>query len=676
MIKHVVMGLIAALAGAVCTQQVLRAVGTDDPVATPSEAEEQILVSGPRSESFSSSILATELDMLSAVAAIADPGVLQARINELTELPGSPERNNEIQALLFRYLELSPERAIQYARAANLERSFLVLMYQAWAEVSPGAVFQSLSDLSDPDFVREIALGLARQFGADSSAIEELASLLPPLDRNGFVSKALVQLAGVEPQRAFENALELTSHDIRGQTMFEIAREWARQDPASALGSLRQFSADSPRLRNTFHVAVVDEWASWDPDRALEYLISAEGQELFALKSSSVDAIVDQLAIRRPEKLLQLADGLPANLRFALRQAALEPLVNQDLDAAIDLAATMPPGLDRSQMLKIIAESYAEADPVRALEWASRDPSMPPDVLRNVLAEVAAHDLPLAIEVALSSPYHARSISGWLSSSGYGSSFNSSQMREVADLLVTAGEPQPASMTQLMRTWSQRDPDAATQWLLDRTSAISSTQSRQLARGIADSQLDYSLQIIDALPPGRRGDWIIEVASTYMQESPDAALNWLAQYRSEPAYDEWVSAAAQRSLSVPMGFNLSRSAEMLATARQPDQSVVSELSRRWAQSDPGEAAQWALSLGDPQAQSAAAAAATSSWMELDNEAAERWVLSLPGGELRDAALAAVVTQSMRLGNPVDRRIISAFSTERSRDLAISATPDN
>jgi hypothetical protein len=70
-------------------------------------------------------------------------------------------------------------------------------------------------------------------------------------------------------------------------------------------------------------------------------------------------------------------------------------------------------------------------------------------------------------------------------------------------------------------------------------------------------------------------------------------------------------------------------------------SPVGQVVRTWAGQDPAAAANWALSLSDPTAQSRSISQIMREWSRADPTAAANWINALPPGGSHDAAVAAL-----------------------------------
>lgn len=181
----------------------------------------------------------------------------------------------------------------------------------------------------------------------------------------------LVDLAATEPRAALEQALGIEGYWLRRDTAERIALVWAAQSPDTALGFIDDTLALDPETRSVLRAAVLETWAAASPERALAYLLGADGSNLFFVEPKAADRMARRLAARDPLAVLAATDGLHKGLvRNALRDAAIPSLVEQDLNLALRQAAIAVPGADHRQWIAHIELPFVRADPVGAFEWA------------------------------------------------------------------------------------------------------------------------------------------------------------------------------------------------------------------------------------------------------------------------------------------------------------------
>lgn len=676
MARSLAVFVIGAALGVIAAYSALRAVqdgpagsvGLLQPVATSGNVAE------PSKLSFVDARLSAFLD----AAELPDVPSVAQKIESVANAPPSPRRDTELEALLMRYLEMDPRGAIRFAVGLPVDGRLIAYLFRAWASVDSDEALAELAEVHDDNLRRSVAIELVGVHARTLDEIEHLAAVAGERNPEGFLVDALVQLSSADPQNALRQALSLQGFSLRVESLERIAKEWARLRAADALMHTSEIS--TPLFRNLFHAAVVTEWASVDPDQALEYLVSAEGQRLLAILPGDVIAsVASRIALHRPDEVLSavtVISGMPGQL---LRRAALRRLVDQDLSAAMAQLEALPARTDRRELGGLIGAAYARQDPERALEWARNlDEALALVAMEVILTEIARTDLVSAIGLALEDGRAAHQVARVLSAGEVQlSEWAGDQFLSVADRVLASRQPQQRAMEVLMRSWSQRDPTGAWNWLVHQEAAARASILESTANAFASNGVAIPMHSVYELPYELRGDWVVAFASRYAEREPEAAVDWVRTFEGDPDYDAWAIGIA--NVLVTFGGRgdprLPRhprpAAELLSTLNRPTPEVTATVASSLAQQEPEEAVQWGLELSDPEAQMVAMSAAIGAWTVDDPGAAQRRVLSLPNGEMRDRALAAQLAQEIASHGSVDRRILNAFSSNRALQEALS-----
>lgn len=216
-----------------------------------------------------------------------------------------------------------------------------------------------------------------------------------------------------------------------------------------------------------------------------------------------------------------------------------------------------------------------------------------------------------------------------------------------ACVTLTAGELRTSTLAAALGSWAENSPAQAAEW--------SATQLTGSARQLAVSR----------------------VAETWARLDPSAAAEWAVRQSAspagtaaiEPVMSYWAStdpaAAAQWASSLaPGGFRQSALDALLTqwsdqfpqeaaawTAVQPEAAQLAlVVAGSWAKSDPQAAAQWALTLGTPDARSDASSIIAASWAAADPSAALAWTKSVTARSLR-ASLQGAAVQTWAAEDP-------------------------
>ncbi len=361
--------------------------------------------------------------------------------------------------------------------------------------------------------------------------------------------------------------------------------------------------------------------------------------------------------------MLEAAGALPPRIQGELLNFAISVIADHDLTGAVAYAANVPNSSFRLHLLRAIATSHARQDPHGAVQWAQGQ--VPRSIiLDQALVDVASSDLRSSVELALLHTGDARSVARLFSARTLATA-GTAAVRDIADLLLDAGDAQQPAVSRLMASWTQMDPESALAWVLENRTRFEPRFVADLASGVASSEVALAANVVDSLPLNIRGEWITEVAAAYFRDDPQAADQWLAQFRFEPDYDEWVTSAAEmllRPFGRMSGTDPGSIAALLSTAQQPGTAATRAVAIEWAKNDARAAAEWARSLADESARTSGLAGAVGTWWREDSVAAERWTLGLPRAAERDGALAAMVTGSVEAGDVIGSSILSGFTT--------------
>ena len=452
---------------------------------------------------------------------------------------------------------------------------------------------------------------------------------------------ALASSARVTPERAFAEAMATKPTRLRELALARVAREWAAVDADRALAALERIS--DRMSRRAFGGALFATLARIDADAAMNRLLEANIDDAVL----ALDAI-GELAEQNPDAMKALIERTTDRaMRDFLQNRLVGAVAGSDPLGAVELAASFPEANMR-QLYYETGRRYAAGDPEGAVTWALSVADGAGALLSTIMSQVAGDDLLRAVDIALrrrDAPIELESMFN-IARSSTGQSIVSSnvienvdQLPEVADRLLGSDHPRAqAAMDRLFESWAVVDPDAALSWVIARGATVDTRHFASLAAGYSQGDLRLAADMADRLTPAARGAWIAEVAAAYMHRDPDAALEWLARYRTSPDYDAWVSAAAQRALrNMPMSTDPSAAIRLLTSTTKPEP--------------------------------AAAVDVVSRWMQTDARGAIDWTLGLASGAARDSALSAIVPRQILEGS-VDARVLAGFSDAASREDAL------
>jgi hypothetical protein len=242
----------------------------------------------------------------------------------------------------------------------------------------------------------------------------------------------------------------------------------------------------------------------------------------------------------------------------------------------------------------------------------------------------------------------------------------------VAAELSTRADAQSRSLLgNVVSTWSMTDPDGALEWALAEESGVDPGLLGSVAERMAQSDPLTAASYVERIPAEHRDTWIVRMAGPYGRRDANAAVEWLAQFRGRPVYEQAVGQIATASAQTdPEG-----AARLLLTAGADVQrGAANGVAVNWSRRDPTAAARWATGLADAGARDLAIRGVAQGWAANDPAAAQRWALTLPRGAERDAGLLPQVLPAAQRG-VFDTALLDAFTSDEARLQAVrSAVP--
>jgi hypothetical protein len=215
--------------------------------------------------------------------------------------------------------------------------------------------------------------------------------------------------------------------------------------------------------------------------------------------------------------------------------------------------------------------------------------------------------------------------------------------------------------------WSQHEPREALDWLFANGGGVQTAALERVANNLARENPTLATSYTARVPAEARVLWVRGVAVGYAQKDPAAALDWVAQFRGEPAYEAGVA------VIVPMLARQDprRAADLIGSIKSDGQygGAVTSVASAWAATEPVRAAEWVLDLKPGRARDASLNMVTRAWVAKDSASARNWALRLPSGTTRDAALTGLVS-TPAYADSADQSLWGAFSDERARERAV------
>ena len=579
--------------------------------------------------------VAERAEFYQRVASEESTAALEQLARDAAAAPQGTVQQPQLEIIVERYFELDPSAAVRFA--GELGRSgapdFVALLYERLARDDANAALSALSQVDDSAEAGIAAMAIFRGLGGGERAFELVAASLYGSAAEQFRADALVRLARTAPAKALDEALALADLERRNRLATTVVGLWANDAPSEAMAAVQR--VQDPALRSALRDAVLRSWG--DPDSLAAYLETLD-----------------------PES--QLA---------ALSSGALYRLVQADPRRAAEIAAALPPGEERSSLLRQIGTSYAQRDAGAALAWAQSLDPPDPTLIGAVLRGIAFKDPVRAFDLVGSVAEPARS-------QAYGIVIgvpiaDAAQFSALGDrVLRLKEEPLRTSLAvTLIGSWANRPGNMgpALNWMLANGAAVPTAAFERVGLTYAHSDPSAAAAYVDRVPSGARAAWISAVAQGYATTDPQSAAAFLERFRGDQAYD----AAALAAVQPLAASDPAAAARLLASVGTRGTGGIGPefaIARNWAQRDPAAAASWALDL-PLMSRGVALPIVAGAWALQDPGAVREWALRVPPGEKKDAALAAVMRSR---GNvPPDPALLGAFSDDRARQAAIMNT---
>ena len=361
-------------------------------------------------------------------------------IRDFSELYREPSQTARVQKLLDYYANLGP--GMFESEAAKLdelpfsERILAsYLLFSQWAEVDP------IAALAHTD----------------------------TMGRGGFFMKPAVlqSWASTDPEGAAQ-FMAANPNEFRGMgggrgtgAAGTIATEWARQDPEAALAWAKGLEGGE----STGAIAnVIKQVASQDPVAALAM---AEGLDKDA-KLAAYRSIAPEWAKEDWSAMESWARGLPADQRDAALAEGARGLAQRDPVEAAAKLLTITEGAARDRVFDDVIESYAQQDPLGAMNFllANGSESVQQDAMREAMGPLARTNSTAALDVITSMDDNAvrdRAVSSYVYNA------NNANPQETVTLAATIGDDDRRE--QMVETaaerWFREDEAAAEAYFND-----------------------------------------------------------------------------------------------------------------------------------------------------------------------------------------------------------------
>jgi hypothetical protein len=360
-------------------------------------------------------------------------------------------------------------------------------------------------------------------------------------------------------------------------------------------------------------------------------------------------------------------------MRRRVETLALRALADLDPEAA-SARAEGAMGRERDTLLAYVAESWIARDPDAALAWLESLDPPPRQALRAAVVALARVDFDRAVDLWL-----APGADPALSPFGLPLAQHLDRLPALMDRLTALPRPARGMAALVARgprdstlaTWAELDPEGALRWLVGRDT-VDPDLVDIVATRFAARDAEAAAAAVYRVPEPLQSVWINSIAASYAARTDAAkALAWIAQFRGQPGYDDWVTTVVETAV----GRDPEAAARLLALGDASVQRNTPYVAQQWASLDPVRAAEWAAALANAEQRSAATRIVAAQWTSADAAAARRWALGL-AGPTRDTAVTAIIEAEIGTSRTIDRNLLDALSNAATRQRLVRVAVPN
>ncbi len=313
----------------------------------------------------------------------------------------------------------------------------------------------------------------------------------------------LTQIAQIWVEKQGLEALDhifssLDNKQTKSHISIAVFRELAQTNPRAAFA----YGVNSDHISPyDAEVIVVAEWAQFDPQGALDAVISMPEEKM---RKSSFKKIVETLATYNPHAILAEFDSLPNNMVKLATKTAVSVLASSSpLDAAA-IVSTMEDEPLKGDCIRSVIHHWIARDMDAVLDWVLKDPDLEfqrTQLTGYVLLTLVEHDPERAMRVALAYPL---------------------------------GEDEVGPEDWIIAKLSRIDIDKAIEYLPRVRDGITKTESyRSVAFNLAEQGLnDKALQLLKQVPDYAKKTYLSRWMSAWVHFDPTDVYESLDQMPS------------------------------------------------------------------------------------------------------------------------------------------------
>lgn len=566
---------------------------------------------------------------------------LKQYIQEAAGFENENDRTMALAILYQRFGEISPVDAIVHLLSSGLpeREGYLSIVYGSWARQDLEAAIRSLDRLEGASR-SNAAFGILSVFNdRDLAYQEDLARRLKLLPPEGT---PVPQPAEEPPPRSFpeewREAAAMDRSDYRDAQLQQIASQWARTDPRSALKRVQ--GLDDPAEIRRYSAVVVLDGVKADPWLALENLGALDDPNMRLM-------IVEKAVSQMPAG--EIGDALAFALDMKdenMRRNTVFIVVRRWAAVDVRAAANWYAGLENKRRFSgarlAIARAYVASDAEEALQWAARTDGIGGDIWLDMLTVLGGLDPDGAFRYLYSLPSSPEVDKG------------------IQRVLLTLSLTDPETAAQLTESlpenrlrkdlaqkasynWAATDSKAALEWVLTQPESVQLAALPLLSSRLVEVDLSLATGFpLERLPEPVRGKWVSYIVVGYARVDPIAAWMWLQPLYDQPQFPDWSRQVAREMARQDPLMVIERISDL--EDHESYFSALRAVMGSWGESNGQQAAEWLMSNYSDSDRYLLVQTLARSWYSVQPSEAELWVLALSEPRERDYGLFGIYLQ--------------------------------
>ena len=387
------------------------------------------------------------------------------------------------------------------------------------------------------------------------------------------------------------------------------------------------------------------------------------------LRQAYRHAVAAAAAEADPETILEeLLAGRQSMEQAMEAHGALQTLASRDLEKALGYLDRIGNPQHRAMLANAIGPAFAHTDPDRALGWAIEvDRGTHSGLVSAVLAAIASTRPEKAFNEAQQlSNAHQRQ----QALSMIAMTVSHRDPPRAVGLLdhIERPDDRKSVAQNIANTWLQTDPDAALSWLLQQHRNERDAMLPMAAHILAQSDLDSAMRWLPRLDGRSQAVWRAQIASNLAsQRSTAEALQFISRYEGSEDYPQLLASAIQGIAQTDLQAAL-QMADRVPEGLQKD-GLLSGLVQGYSYQDPEQAATMLNSISDDAQRAQATRMLVMAWSHRDPAGAEHWAEKLPRGAERDDAVMQLASNWDDL-TPSRRLLLNSIGSLEKRKQAL------